>query len=43
MQDRFGESGKPSELLDYFGLSPEKISETVKEFIENTSQYHREY
>jgi transketolase len=43
MQDRFGESGKPAELLNYFGLSPEKIAETVKEFIENTSQYHREY
>jgi len=43
MQDRFGESGKPTELFDYFGLTPEKIAETVKEFIENTSQYHREY
>ena len=43
MQDRFGESGKPAELLDYFGLTPGKIAETVTEFIENTSQYHREY
>jgi transketolase len=43
MQDRFGESGKPSELLDYFGLTPEKIAETVRDFVETTSQYHREY
>jgi transketolase len=43
MQDRFGESGTPAELFDYFGLTPEKIAETVKEFINNTSQYHREY
>jgi transketolase len=43
MQDRFGESGKPAELLDYFGLTGAKIAETVKEFVENTAQYHREY
>jgi transketolase len=43
MQDRFGESGTPAELFDYFGLTPEKIAETVKEFVQNTSQYHREY
>lgn len=43
MQDRFGESGKPSELLDYFGLTPEKMAISIKEFVENTSQYHRDY
>lgn len=43
MNDRYGESGKPAELLDFFGLSPEKIAETVKQFVENTAQYHREY
>lgn len=43
MQDRFGESGKPAELLDYFGLTGEKIAGTAKEFIENSAQYHREY
>lgn len=41
--DRFGESGKPDELLDYFGLTGEKIANTAKEFIETTPQYHREY
>lgn len=41
--DRFGESGKPAELLEYFGLTGDKIAGTVKEFIENTDQYHREF
>lgn len=43
MQDRFGESGQPAELLDYFGLTGAKIAVTAKEFIENTDQYHREF
>jgi transketolase len=43
MQDHFGESGKPSELLDHFGLTPEKIADSVREFVQNTSQYHRDY
>lgn len=43
MQDRFGESGTPSELLDYFGLTGAKIAKTAKHFIETTPQYHREY
>lgn len=43
IQDRFGESGAPDELLDYFGLTGARIAETVKEFVENTAQYHREY
>lgn len=43
MQDRFGESGQPAELLDYFGLTGAKIAATAKEFIENTDQYHREF
>jgi len=41
MQDRFGESGKPAELFDYFGMTADKIAETVKEFIKTTPQYHR--
>jgi len=43
MPDHFGESGNPPELLDKFGLTAEKIAESVKEFVSNTSQYHREY
>lgn len=30
INDRFGQSGKPAELLELYGLSPEKIAETVK-------------
>lgn len=41
MQDRFGESGAPNELLDYFGLTGAKIVETVKEFIDITPRYHQ--
>lgn len=43
MRDRFGESGKPDELLDLFGLTGEKIAVQAKEFINNTPQYHRDY
>lgn len=43
MQDRFGESGQPAELLDYFGLTGEKMAQTIKEFTDATDQYHREY
>jgi transketolase len=43
VQDRFGESGKPVELFDHFGLSAEKIAETAAEFIRTTSKYHQEY
>lgn len=42
MQDRFGESGSPDELLDHFGLTGPKIAHDVKTFVENTPQYHRE-
>lgn len=41
MLDRYGESGKPAELLDHFGLTGEKIAVKAKEFIDNTPQYHR--
>jgi transketolase len=43
MDDRFGESGAPNELLDYFGLTGAKMAVTIQEFIDQTSQYHREY
>ncbi len=33
MQDRFGESGKPEELLEHFGLDAKAIVKAVKEFI----------
>lgn len=43
MQDRFGESGQPTELLEYFGLTASHCTETIKEFVQHTSQYHQEY
>ncbi len=39
--DRFGESGVPVELIDYFGLSGEKLAETIEKFIADAPQYHR--
>jgi transketolase len=41
MQDRFGESGTPDELLEHFGLTGEKIADTVGEFVKKAHQYHR--
>lgn len=41
MNDRFGESGAPSELVEYFGLSGDKIAETVETFVGEMPQYHR--
>lgn len=41
MQDRFGESGMPNELLDHFGLTGEKIAQKIMDFINENPQYHR--
>ncbi len=41
MLDRFGESGKPDELLDHFGLTGAKIAVVTKEFINNVPRYHQ--
>ena len=43
MRDRYGESGAPNELLDYFGLTGEKMADVITEFVRTTSQYHRDY
>lgn len=43
MIDRFGESGEPMELFDYFNLTGDKIAVEVQEFINKSAQYHREY
>jgi transketolase len=43
LQDRFGESGEPMELFDYFGLTGEHIAKKVEDFVRVTPQYHREY
>ncbi len=41
MRDRFGESGEPAQLVEYFGMSGSKIAETVKEWVAQTPQYHQ--
>lgn len=41
INDRYGESGTPSELIDYFGFSGEKLADTIAEFIKEAPQYHR--
>jgi transketolase len=33
MRDRFGESGKPEELLEHFGLTPKHIAQASKHFL----------
>ena len=43
MQDRFGESGAPLELFDYFGMTGEHIAKKVEDFVNSKSQYHRNY
>lgn len=41
MQDHFGESGKPDELLEQFGLNATHIAANVREFIEHNPKYHQ--
>ncbi len=42
MNDRFGESGTPDELMDYFGLTGEKIAASLQPWLEVTPQYHQD-
>lgn len=35
IQDCYGESGKPAELYDKYGLSAEHVARTIKEFLKN--------
>lgn len=41
MNDRFGESGDPSELLAHFGFDADSIVKKVKEFVNNRPQYQK--
>ncbi len=43
IEDRFGESGEPAQLFEFFGLTGEHIAKKVEDFVRNTPQYHREY
>lgn len=41
LQDRFGESGTPDELLEFFGLSGPRVAESTRAWITKMPQYHR--
>lgn len=41
MQDRFGESGTPAELLEHFGFGHESITKKAKSFIDSVPRYHQ--
>ena len=41
MEDRFGESGAPAELMDKFGFTGEKMAKTILEFTEKMPRYHQ--
>jgi len=43
INDRYGESGTPHELLEYFGLTGERMADKITDFVHNKAQYHREY
>ncbi len=41
INDRFGESGTPSELMEFFGLTGGKVAETIEKFVDEMPQYHQ--
>lgn len=42
INDRFGESGEPEELFNFFGLTGEKLVNQIEVFCQQTPQYHRQ-
>lgn len=41
INDRFGESGAPNELMAYFGLTGDKVAESVQQFVDEMPRYHQ--
>ena len=41
MQDRFGESGAPDELIAHFGLDSESLAKSVESFVGRFARYHQ--
>lgn len=42
MQDRFGESGAPNELLEHFRLTGSLMAEDIKKFLDDMPRYHQD-
>ncbi len=42
IQDRYGESGAPLELFDYFKMTGEYIAKDAEELVRSKPQYHRD-
>jgi len=42
INDRYGESGEPGELFDFFGLTGDKMAKKIEDFVRNKQQYHRD-
>jgi transketolase len=43
IDDRYGESGEPDELFDFFGLTGEHMARKIEDFVHQKPQYHRDY
>lgn len=41
VNDRFGESGAPGELMEFFGFTAEPLADTIYEFTEAMPRYHQ--
>lgn len=41
VNDRFGESGAPNELMEYFNLTGDRVAEAVEQFVEDMPRYHQ--
>lgn len=41
VNDRFGESGTPAELMEFFGFTGEKLVDTIFDFTEQAPRYHQ--
>ncbi len=41
MQDRFGESGEPNELIAHFNLDADSIADYTKKFVSDIPRYHQ--
>lgn len=41
MQDRFGESGEPAELLEHFGFGSDAMSQKIHAFVQKVPRYHQ--